>query len=145
MSSTFVLLWGESRGVSHAEKERTVWKDAQIQKMTTIFTQKRHPRTIFSENSCHFVNMLSFASTSFFLSLRKITWLNLQQPKTRGHVDHPSYLKLGLNFVDSYSQVNKSPIKKLFEPHNFFSKNQQFVGCLPKVWTCYQTCLDGWK
>ena len=27
------------------------------------------------------------ASSSFFLSMKKITWLNSQQPKTRGHVD----------------------------------------------------------
>ena len=44
--------------------------------------------SILSENSCHFVNLLSFASSSFFLSLRKITWLNSQQPKTRVHVEH---------------------------------------------------------
>ena len=37
---------------------------------------------------CHFVNLFIFASSSFFLSLRKITWLNSQQPKTRGHEEH---------------------------------------------------------
>ena len=35
------------------------------------FHSKRQPRTILSENSCHFVNLLSFASSSFFLSLKK--------------------------------------------------------------------------
>ena len=40
------------------------------------FHSKRQPRTILSENSCHFVNLLIFANSSFFLSLRKITWLN---------------------------------------------------------------------
>ena len=35
-----------------------------------------------SENGCHFVNLLSFASSSFFLSLRKIMWLNSQQQQT---------------------------------------------------------------
>ena len=38
-----------------------------------------------SENGCHFVNLLSVASSSFFLRLREITWLNSQQPKTREH------------------------------------------------------------
>ena len=52
------------------------------------FHSKRQPRTILRENSCHFVNLLSFASRSFSLSMRKITWLNCQQPKTRGHVEH---------------------------------------------------------
>ena len=36
----------------------------------------------------HFVNLLSFANSLFILSMRKITWLNTQQPKTRGHVEH---------------------------------------------------------
>ena len=45
-------------------------------------------RDILSENSCHFMNLLDFASSSFILSLRKITWLNSQQPKSRGHVEH---------------------------------------------------------
>ena len=38
-----------------AEKERT----EQTHKMTTIFTQKRQPRTILSEKSCQFMNVLS--------------------------------------------------------------------------------------
>ena len=42
-----------------------------------------------SKNNCHFVNSLSFASSSFFLSIRKITWLKSQQTKkSRGHVEH---------------------------------------------------------
>ena len=48
---------------------------------------KRQPMTIWSDNSCHFVNLLTFASSSFLLSMRKITWLNSQQPKNRGHVE----------------------------------------------------------
>ena len=60
MSSSFGLLGVESRDFSHAEKERTACKAEEIHKMTTIFTQKRQPRNIFSENSCHFVNFLSF-------------------------------------------------------------------------------------
>ena len=54
------------------------------------FHSKRQPRTIFCENNCHFVNLLSFASSSFFLSMRKMKWLNSQQPNTRGHVEHHS-------------------------------------------------------
>ena len=88
MSSSFWLLQVESCDFFQAEIERSACKAEQIHKMTTIFT--RQPRTILSENSCHFVNLLSFASSSFFFSLRKITWLNLQQPKTRGHVEHLS-------------------------------------------------------
>ena len=53
------------------------------------FHSKRQPRIVLSENICHFVNLLSFASSSFFLSMRKIMWLNSQQPKTRRHVEHP--------------------------------------------------------
>ena len=48
-----------------------------------------------SEIGCHFANLLSFVSSSFFLSLRKITWLNLQQPKTRRHVEHLWQVKPG--------------------------------------------------
>ena len=43
------------------------------------------PRLSFwvkTENDCHFVNLLSFESSHFFLSLRKITWIKSQQPKT---------------------------------------------------------------
>ena len=35
-----------------------------------FFSLKRQPRTIFSENSCHFVNLLSLTNNYFFLSLR---------------------------------------------------------------------------
>ena len=78
MSSSDWLLGVESRDFSYAEKERTACKAEQIYKMTTIFTQI----TIL------FVNLLRFASSSFFLCMRKITWLNSQQPKTREHVEH---------------------------------------------------------
>ena len=66
MSSSFWLLGVESRDFSHAEKERTACKAEQI-------NSKRQPRTILNENSCHFVNLLNFLNTFFFLSLRKIT------------------------------------------------------------------------
>ena len=51
-------------------------------KWITDFHSKWQPRTILSKNNCHFLNLLSFGSSSFFLSMRKIKWLNLQQPKT---------------------------------------------------------------
>ena len=38
------------------------------------------------ENGCHFV----ISKQLFFFSLRKITWFNSQQPKTRGHVEQRS-------------------------------------------------------
>ena len=58
------------------------------------FHSKRPPRTILSENSCHFFNLLSFVSSSFFLSMIKITWLNSQQPKTKGHVELDSEFRI---------------------------------------------------
>ena len=36
-----------------------------------------------------------FARSSFILNLRKMTWLNLQQPKTRRHVEHLWQVKSG--------------------------------------------------
>ena len=52
MFSSFWLLEVELRDFSHAEKERTACKAEQI-------NLKRQPRAILSENSCHFVNLLS--------------------------------------------------------------------------------------
>ena len=73
-------------------KKELLAKAEQIHKMVTIFNQKNNlSSTILSENSCHFVISFSFASSSFFLSMRKITWLNFQQPKTRAHVEHLNY------------------------------------------------------
>jgi hypothetical protein len=59
MSSSFWLLAVGSRDLSKAEKEITACKAKQIHKMATI-----------SENSCYFVNLPSFSSNYFFLSLR---------------------------------------------------------------------------
>ena len=59
---------------------------------------------VLSQNNCHFVNLPSFASSSFFLSLRKIKWLNSQQPKTRKHVEHlagSAKFKMELNLDQS--------------------------------------------
>ena len=41
-------------------------------------------------NFCNFVNFSAFQSSSFFLSIIKITWLNSQQPKT----SHPGTLRV---------------------------------------------------
>ena len=63
MCSKKKILALESRDLSLAEKEITACKAEQIHKMTTIFT-KNGPGSkvvILSENSCHFVNLLSFA------------------------------------------------------------------------------------
>ena len=38
------------------------------------------------------MNFFSFASSSFFFNLRKITWLNYEKSKTRGHVKNSSLL-----------------------------------------------------
>ena len=87
LSTSLGLLRVESCDFSQAEIEKTAFKAEQIRKMTTIFNQKS-TRTILTGNICHFVNFLRSASSSFFLSLRKITWINLKQPKTSRHVEH---------------------------------------------------------
>ena len=56
MSFSFWLLTFESGDSSQVKKDITDCKGEEINKMTTIFTQKRQLRTILSENSCHFVN-----------------------------------------------------------------------------------------
>ena len=61
--SSFWLLGFKSRDFSQAQKERTACKFEQIHKMTTIFAQNN--KTILSESSCQFVNLLSFASIFF--------------------------------------------------------------------------------
>ena len=63
MSSSFWLLGVDPRDFSYAEKERTACKVEQIHKMTIIFTENS-PRLSFREN------LFSFASSSFFLSLK---------------------------------------------------------------------------
>jgi hypothetical protein len=60
------MLGVDSRDFPHAEKEIAACKAEKIKKTTTIFTQNA-PRLSF------FVNLLSFASSFFFHSLRKIT------------------------------------------------------------------------
>ena len=87
MWSSFWLLGVESRDFSHAKKERATYKAVQIHKMTTIFVQNDPRLSFWVKKKCHFVDMPNFASSSFFLSVRKITWLNSQQPKTRAHVE----------------------------------------------------------
>ena len=69
MYSTFWLLEIESRDFSQAQKERTACKAEQIQQNYIYFHSKQQPRIILSDS----VNLLSFASSSFFLSMRKIT------------------------------------------------------------------------
>ena len=49
---------------------------------------KQKKRTILNENSCHlWICSALQAVLSFFLSMRNITWLNSQQPKTKAHVE----------------------------------------------------------
>ena len=85
------------------------------------FHSKRQRRTILSENSCHFVDLFSFAINSFSLSMRKIMWLNSQQPKTRGHVEH-LYCTWSTNrfsFVFIFWQIE---IKVNYSFHSFYFK-----------------------
>jgi hypothetical protein len=65
MSSGFGLPGVESRDFSQAEKERTACKAEEIHKITTIFTQNGPRLSFLSDNVCHFVNLLCFASSSF--------------------------------------------------------------------------------
>ena len=58
----------ESRDFSQVEKERTACKAGQIHKMTATITQSDN---FLFENYCNFVNLLSFASSSFFSALEK--------------------------------------------------------------------------
>ena len=58
--------------------------------MTTIFTQNG-PRLSFWVKIV--VILWICSASSFFLSWRKITWINSQKPKTRGHVEHLSLYK----------------------------------------------------
>ena len=65
-------------------------KLSKFTKMTTIFTQI----VVLSENRCHFVNLLSFASSYIFLSLRKLTWLNSQDVHLRTQNEEPSWVNI---------------------------------------------------
>ena len=89
----FWLLGVESQDFSQAEKERTARKAVQIHKMTTILTS-------------------FFASSSFFLSMRKITWLNFQQPKIRGHVEDLSFEAKFSEGSRDFSITNQRSIQK---------------------------------
>ena len=73
------LLAPESHDLFQAEKQMIVSYAEKIHKMRTIFTQDCQPRTILSENNCHFVNLLSLANSCFFLSLRWIMWSKSQK------------------------------------------------------------------
>ena len=67
---------GVSRDFSDAEKEKKILQSWANSQHDNYFH-------VLGEKSCHVVNLLSFASNSFFLSSRKIMWLKSQQPKTR--------------------------------------------------------------
>ena len=69
MCSNFRLLGVESRDFSHVKKERTVCKDDQIHKMTTIVTQNGPRLSFLTVNNCYFCEFAQF----FFLSMRKVT------------------------------------------------------------------------
>ena len=92
MSFCFWLLWVESCNFLQLRKKELISK---LNKFTRwqLFHSERQPRTILCENSCHFVNLVSFASSSFSLSMRKIMWLDSQLPKTRRHAEHQSLEK----------------------------------------------------
>ena len=78
-------------------------------KMTTIFTQI----VVLSKNRCHFVNLLSFASSYIFLSLRKITWLNSQDFHLRTQNE-----ELRCSFMYSTSEMH-AQLQKLKKSYFF--------------------------
>ena len=90
MSSCFWLFGGESSDFSWAKKEKTASKAEQIHKMATIFTPNDNLGPFWVKTVVSLWICKAFASRSFFLSMRKITWLNSQQPKTKPHVGHPN-------------------------------------------------------
>ena len=140
MSSSFRLLAVESRDFSHAKKERTACKAGQFHKLTTIFHSKQQRMIILSENNCHSVNFFSFASSSFFLRMRKITWLNSQQLKTRPHLDMDKLyywtVMSSKNFSEvtsmrrpSWVQMNVSPdILDMVGQRNIFASRISLLG-----------------
>ena len=75
---SFWLLGVESSNFSQVERERITCKTKQILKFTNwqFLLLKWQPRVLLIKNSWQLVNLLSFASSSFFLSVKKITWLN---------------------------------------------------------------------
>ena len=73
---------------SHADKERT----ASNSQNDNYFHSKWSQVLVLSGTSCHFVNLLSFPSSSFFLSLKKT---RDSTHKSRGHVEHQIYLTQG--------------------------------------------------
>ena len=80
-------------------------KLSKFTKMTTIFTQI----VVLSENRCHFVNLLSFASSYIFLSLRKITWLNSQEFHLRTQNEELTmFCSLGISYHTIWYLKNKS-------------------------------------
>ena len=67
--SSCLQLRVESRDFSQSEKEKKLL--AKVQKFKNNFHSKTQHKTFFRENFFHFVNLLGFASSPFFLSLRK--------------------------------------------------------------------------
>ena len=70
MSASFLHLAVGSRDLSQAEEEITVCKAEQIRQKDSSKWSWVKKVVILSENSCHFVNLLSFAKSYLFLSLR---------------------------------------------------------------------------
>ena len=71
MSFCFCLLGVVSCDFSQAEKKNCSQSEANAQN-DNYSNSKRQHRTILNGDSCHFVNLLSFASSSFFLSIKNI-------------------------------------------------------------------------
>ena len=109
MWSSFWLLEVESHDFSHSEKERPACKALQIQKMTTIFTQNDNlgPFWMIFFLLCSSLE----AVLSFFLNMRKITWPNSQEPKTREHVEDQRYLDACLPKMTTNAHLGPAPLE----------------------------------
>ena len=100
--------------------------------MATIFTPNGPWLSFLSENRCHFVNLLSFASTYFFLSLRKIMWLNSQGflLRTQNEAQNQSRDSLSVSYGNRSILNNSKTCSYLFTRLNdnlFFSKFPNFL------------------
>ena len=91
-----MLLADKSLDLSQPEKEVTVSKAEKTQRITMIFNQNIF-LTILCENNCHFVNLLRFDNSLYFLKKKFQLEINhaIYQPAQSG-VDH---LMFGSSYI----------------------------------------------
>ena len=95
-----------------------------------------------SEKWCRFVNLLSFASSYFFLSLRKIMWPNSQDFLLRTQNEALSFLSLPHNIYFIWNEHKETISKSLIEPYQNLNmsevnKADKFNLCLSYLYWCF--------